>query len=153
MTCSVPRHRNLMIRQAQRIVDSELEISPKDNPRWDEHRNDVLQHVIGRQWHFIRGSRMRGDNNTEGEHLRRSDLHRMNLIDKFLNGDWRLGRLQHVERGCCRTPQEQVQNATAAIIEGGLIMGLNADRPVANRWGSVGHHLAQQSAGHLAPIY
>ena len=140
----------MMIQQVQRIVESELEILPEGDLRWDEHRKVVLQHTIGRQWHFIRGSRMRGDNNTEEEELRRSDLHRMNLIDKFVNGDWRLGRLQHVERGCCRTPQEQVQNVTAAIIEGGLIMGLNADRPAANRWGSVGHHLAQQSAGHMA---
>ena len=93
---------------------------------------------------------MRGNSDTEDEELRRSDLHRMSFIDKLLNGDWRLGRLQHVERVCCRTPQEQVQIVTAAIIDGGLIMGLNADRPAANIWGSVGHHLAQQSVGHMA---
>ncbi len=36
------------------IVEEELIVIAEDNPRWAEHREDILLQLLGRQWRFVR---------------------------------------------------------------------------------------------------
>ena len=148
VTCGVPRHHSLLMAQVRNIVARELEILPIGDPRWDEHRATVLNHTIGRQRVYSR-TRTAVDNDDDQDRPCK-DAHRVRLIDTFLNGDWRLDKVQHVERGCCASWEDQVSNVTNAIVQGGLVGGLSSDRPSKNRWGTVAHHLAGQCLGHMA---
>ena len=65
LVSSVPRYRNTMLQRLREIVDEELEILDSDQPAWARHRVAILKHSLGREFHFVRGSRMPGDNMDE----------------------------------------------------------------------------------------
>ena len=148
MICGVPRYRCTMLQLLHKMVDDELEVLDFQNERWAVHAESVVQHTLGREHHFVRGSRDVGaiaSPPCESKAL----FERMAHVQRFLNGDWRCPHIQHVEKGCCPDRAAIVQNVSAAIANSGMIMGLNSELPSKNRWGSCSAHLSKQVCGHM----
>jgi hypothetical protein len=95
---SVPRYRATMLDKLQQLVDDELEILDFEDPDWTQQTERVVQHTLGRSFHFVRGSSSPGDA-VPSEEVHKSLFKRMDNVCTFLNGDWRSPRLQHVEKG------------------------------------------------------
>lgn len=149
LVASVPRYRATMLDRLWAIVNEDLELLYVDDPSWQEHTTAVLQHTLGREFHFTRGSKMPGDVATPAEELGHSVFQRMEQVKLFLNADWREPQLGHVEKGCCGSRAIAVANVTAAIAHSGMLEGLNSEEVSKNRWGSCTKHLSQQCCGHM----
>ena len=133
------------------IFAKELIILRHDDARCREHTRAVLEHTIAREWNFVRGSREAGDETTEKDKETVSQLRRLERGCEVLGGDIRLDVVQHVETGCCGWDRATaVDNVTAAILDGGLILGLNSATPAKNWWGTVAQHLGHQVAARNA---
>ena len=74
---------------------------------------------------------------------------RKNKLLFVCGGVIRINIVQHVERGCCSSRRQAVEKVTAAIAEGGLIMGLNSDVPSLNDWCSHLDHQSRQTGGFM----
>ena len=73
-----------MLAQCHDIVDEEFKWTELSNDRWTQHVDDILKHTIGREWHYVRGSKLNGG---EAEEARESQLRRAGLLRSVLTGD------------------------------------------------------------------
>ena len=147
--CQMPRLRAKNLESLRDVVSSSLQIlTPEEaDPAWERHSHAVLQHTLGRNFHFVSNH----DNHIDSDDPPASSqvTDRINWVRQFLNGDIRSERIQHVERGCCNSREETIDNIVSAISSSGLISGLDSELPSKNRWGSCARHLAEQVAGHM----
>ena len=115
---------------------------------WVAHTKVVLQHTLGRQELFVRGSCMVGDNLDLS--LSKTLRAGMENLVGMLNGDIRKPWVQHVECGCCLGGRDQiVQGIVSAIWQSGLLFGGESAQVSKNRWGSCTQFLARQVGGNM----
>ncbi len=71
-------------------------------------------------------------------------------MDQMLNGDWRIKKFIHIERGCCPGGIVRIrENYVAALLEGAGVSMHESGRPPEARWGSMSEANSEYLLGNM----
>jgi len=148
-------HQVTLLRTLWHMVDDELEIfdgriHPVD-PRHAQHLSEIISHTILRERDHVRARVEDGFSLVAARDEGVLNA-RIEKLQAMITGDPRANRLVHHEIGCCggmRKTEDIKRNVYSALVESGLMQGLDAGNPSAARWGTTTKSMASQAAGNM----